>query len=486
MSMFSESLRAFLGPVVEHLDDPSVTEIMINGPESVWVERQGQLTQTHSRFTEDGLLAAARNMAQFVGRPLNDENPRLDARLPDGSRIHVLLPPMARCGAVIAIRKFHPGGLTIENLIGYGSVTPEAARFLQVCVQTKRNMMVAGGTGSGKTTLLNVLSHFIPNEERIITIEDSAELQLNQQHLVPLESRPPDRHGRNAVTMRDLLHSSLRLRPDRIVIGEVRGGECFDLLQAMNTGHGGTLSTVHANSPLETMSRLESLAMLSGVGLPLRALRAQVSSAIHLVVCTNRLRDGSRRLTAIGEVLPLDEKGDYRVQDLFIFTQQRSGRQDRVEGYLSPTGVVPSFQPALLADGFEDMEPAFFSPARYGYPPPPYFIGQAVAPNSTAPETLPAEAPETLAPDAVAPETLAPDALDPDALLPEGLEAVATGFEQEPYGAAHAASDYPEDAFTERKQRDGAVQRSPRPTREAVLKPDDTNPALTVDDLKGY
>jgi pilus assembly protein CpaF len=371
--VFSESLRAFLKPVVELLDDPTVTEIMINGPDEVWIEREGLLSRTDARFTEDGLLAAARNMAQYVGRPLSDEQPRLDARLPDGSRIHVILPPMARCGAVIAIRKFHPGGLTIEDLIRFGAVTGEAARFLEVLVQVKKNMIVAGGTGSGKTTLLNVVSHFIPNEERILTIEDSAELQLHQEHLVPLESRPPDRHGKNAVTMRDLLHSALRLRPDRIIIGEVRGGECFDLLQAANTGHGGMLSTVHANSSLETLSRLESLALLADVGLPLRAVRAQVSSAIDVVVTTGRLRDGSRKLTAVSEVLPLDEKGDYRVQDLFVFTQTRSARSGRVRGYLSPTGVLPTFFAKIVSDGFDDITEDFFNPATYGYPAPRYY-----------------------------------------------------------------------------------------------------------------
>lgn len=371
--VFSESLRAFLKPVLEYLDDPSVTEIMINGPDDVWIERGGLLARTGARFHEDGLLAAARNMAQYVGRPLSDEQPRLDARLPDGSRIHVILPPMARCGAVIAIRKFHPGGLTIEDLIRFGSLTGEAARFLEVLVQIKKNMIVAGGTGSGKTTMLNVVSHFIPNEERILTIEDSAELQLTQEHLVPLESRPPDRHGKNAVTIRDLLHSALRLRPDRIVIGEVRGGECFDLLQAANTGHGGMLSTVHANSSLETLSRLESLALLADVGLPLRAVRAQVAAAIDVVLCTGRLRDGSRKVTALSEVLPLDEKGDYRVQDLFVFTQTRSARGGRVRGYLSPTGVLPTFFPKIVAEGYDDITEDFFNPATYGYASPRYF-----------------------------------------------------------------------------------------------------------------
>ena len=388
MSMFSESLRAFLKPVVPYLDDPNITEIMINGPDEVWVEQTGRLYRTNVRFTEDGLLAAARNMAQFVGRPLSDEHPRLDARLPDGSRIHVLLPPMARCGTVVSIRKFYPGGYTIDDLIRFGSLTPEVGRVLEVLVQSKKNVMVAGGTGSGKTTLLNVLSRFIPDDERILTIEDSAELQLSQQHLVPLESRPPDRHGRNAITIRDLLHSALRLRPDRIVIGEVRGGECFDLLQAMNTGHGGMLSTCHANSPLETLSRIESLALLADVGLPLRAVRAQVASAINIVVCGSRMRDGTRRLTAVSEVLPLSETGDYRAQDLFVFTQTGLDDSGMVQGYLAPTGILPTFQSKLVADGFDDMVEAFFNPATHGYPRPRHFLGQqrragGIAPTDT-------------------------------------------------------------------------------------------------------
>ncbi len=248
--------------------------------------------------------------------------------------------------------------------------------MLEVLVVGKKNVVVAGGTGSGKTTLLNVLSRCIPNEERILTIEDSAELQLTQDHLVPLETRPPDRHDKGEVSIRDLLHSSLRLRPDRIVIGEVRGGECFDLLQAMNTGHGGMLCTTHANSPIETLSRLESLALLADIGLPLTAVRAQVASAIDMVVCQARLRDGSRKVTAISEVLPLTRGGDYRVQDLFVFTQSAGARDAKVEGFLAPTGVVPTFQGKLAADGFDDMTEAFFKPETYGLPQPPYFTGE--------------------------------------------------------------------------------------------------------------
>ncbi len=376
MSMFNETLRAFLKPVIYFLDDPSISEILINGPSDIWVERYGQLMRTDAFFTEDGLLAAARNMAQFVGRPLNDTYPRLDARLPDGSRIHVVLPPMARCGTLISIRKFYPGGLSIEKLIKFGTMTSELARFLEVLVVSKKNIIVAGGTGSGKTTLLNVLSHFIPGDERILTIEDSVELQLGHEHVVALESRPPDVQGRNAVTIRDLLHSALRLRPDRIIVGEVRGGECFDFLQAMNTGHGGMLSTCHANSARETLTRLESLALLADIGLPLRAVRAQVASAVDIVVCSARFRDGTRKITSVSEVLPLDEKGDYRVQDIFIFSQTHVDSRGKIHGYLSPTGILPTFYKKLIAEGFQDLEEAFYQPQTYGYPIPLHFIGE--------------------------------------------------------------------------------------------------------------
>jgi pilus assembly protein CpaF len=248
MSMFQESLRAFLKPVTQYLDDESVSEIMINGEKDVWIERKGRLYKTDAVFTEEGLLGAARNMAQYVGRPLSEDRPRLDARLPDGSRIHVVLPPIARKGTTISIRKFFKDKLTPENLIRFGSITPPMVRVIEAAVRVKLNMLVSGGTGSGKTTLLNILSSLIPNDERILTIEDSAELQLNQEHLVPFESRPPDKFGKGEVNMGHLLHSALRLRPDRIIVGEVRGGEAFDLMQAMNTGHGGSMASRSAAS----------------------------------------------------------------------------------------------------------------------------------------------------------------------------------------------------------------------------------------------
>ena len=368
--MYEKSVKEFLKPVRHFLEDGSVSEIMINGPEDVWIERSGKLYRTDAKFTPEGLEAAARNVAQYVGRIITDERPRLDARLPDGSRVHVVLPPIARKGTAIAIRKFFPGSLTVPQLIEFGALTPEWARFIDACVKTSQNVIVAGGTGSGKTTLLNVVSSLIPNEERILTIEDSAELQLLQDHLVAFESRPPDKMGRGAVTIAHLLHSSLRLRPDRIVIGEVRGGEAFDLMQAMNTGHSGSMCTVHANSPTETCRRLESLCLMSEIELPMVAIRAQIASALNIVICCARFHDGSRRLTHIAEVLPLNEKGDYRTQDLFVYTVTGKDEQGRIQGYHSPTGMLPTFMDQLAAYGYPEMDESFFDPATYGYERP--------------------------------------------------------------------------------------------------------------------
>lgn len=371
MSLYAESLRAFLKPVLSYLDDESVTEIMINGPEDVWVERKGRLFKTDARFSEEGLLGAARNMAQFVGRPLTDERPRLDARLPDGSRIHVVLPPVARRGTTVTIRKFFKDRLTVDSLYKLGSMSREMGRLIEAVVLTKLNMIVSGGTGSGKTTLLNVISSFIPDDERILTIEDSAELQLNQSHLVSFESRPPDKFGKGAVDMGDLLHSSLRLRPDRIIVGEVRGGEAFHLMQALNTGHAGSLSTVHANTPTDTLRRLESLCLMSTVEMPLVAVRAQVASAINVIVCCDRLHDGARKVTYISEVLPLSEKGDYRTQPIWVFCPLGKDEDGNLLGYHAPTGIVPHFAYRLRSNGFTEMDDKFFDPQTYGLPAPP-------------------------------------------------------------------------------------------------------------------
>jgi pilus assembly protein CpaF len=380
MSMYNESLRAFLKPVLPYLDDPTVSEIMINGPTDVWIERKGKVSKTDATFTEEGLIGAARNMAQFVGRLLNDERPRLDARLPDGSRIHVVIPPIARRGTTISIRKFFKDKLTIDSLIKFKSMTKEMARLIDAGIHTKLNMLVSGGTGSGKTTLLNIVSSLIPDEERILTIEDSAELQLNQSHLVAFESRPPDKFGKGGVDMGDLLHSALRLRPDRIVVGEVRGGEAFHLVQAMNTGHGGSLATTHANTPTDTLRRIESLCLMSGIELPMVAIRAQVASAINFVICCERLHDGSRKTIALSEVLPLSEKGEYRTQDIFVFTPVTKDEDGHILGYHAPTGIIPTFVDRARAYGFSDLDESFFDPATYGLPPPPSFrLGETYA-----------------------------------------------------------------------------------------------------------
>ncbi len=373
--MFSESLRAFLKPVVPYLDDESVTEILINGPAEVWVERHGKLCRTDARFSEEGLLGAARNIAQFVGRPLTDERPRLDARLDDGSRVHVVLAPISRQGTTIAIRKFFKDKLTPETLVSFGSMTPPMLRLIEAAVQLKLNMLVSGGTGSGKTTLLNVLSTLIPPDERILTIEDSAELQLSQPHVVSFETRPSDKLGKGEVTMASLLHSALRLRPDRIIVGEVRGGEAFDLMQAMNTGHGGSMATVHANSPVDSLRRIESLCLMSSVEMPLVAVRAQVASAINFLVTCERLNDGSRKTVAISEVLPLSEKGDYRTPNLWLFVPVTKDTNGKVLGYHAPTGIVPGWLAKARAYGFTDLDETFFDPETYGVPPPPMVHG---------------------------------------------------------------------------------------------------------------
>ncbi len=375
MTMYTESLRAFLKPVLPYLDDEAVTEIMINGPTDIWIEKKGLVTKVDVSFSEEGLLGAARNMAQFVGRILSDERPRLDARLPDGSRIHIVIPPIARKGTTISIRKFFKDRLKPQNLVEFGSITQKMVRVIESAVRVKLNMVVSGGTGSGKTTLLNILSSLIPDDERILTIEDSAELQLQQSHLVPFESRPPDKFGKGEVTMGHLLMSALRLRPDRIVVGEVRGGEAFDLMQAMNTGHGGSMATVHANTPTDTLRRLESLCLMSGVELPMVAVRAQVASAINFIVCCERLQDGSRKTIAVSEVLPLNEKGDYRTQDLWLYIPVAKDENGKILGYHAPTGVLPTFLAKARAYGFDDLDEAYFDPRTYGVPPPPMIHG---------------------------------------------------------------------------------------------------------------
>lgn len=332
MEQANSFLVLFLAPVKDFLEDDNVSEILINGPEQIYIEKSGKLQKTNAVFaSESALKAAASNIAKSVGRILNDDNPRLDARLPDGSRVHAVIPPLSRCGTVIAIRKFKKDTLSIEKMLSFGSLSNDAVLLIKTLVGLHKNVIVSGATSSGKTSVLNALSSFIGNDERVLVIEDASELQLQQEHIVSFETRKADKNGNGEVTIRDLIVSSLRLRPDRLVIGEIRGGEALDLLQALNTGHAGSMSTIHANSPLDCLFRMETCALLSGVEIPLTALRAQIASAIDAVVHTARLSDGSRKVVAISEVLPL-KNGEYQTNDLIVWQTSRIAPDGKVEG----------------------------------------------------------------------------------------------------------------------------------------------------------
>jgi pilus assembly protein CpaF len=359
--MFAQTVKQFLNPILPLLEDGTVSEIMINGPFHVYIERSGKVKLTDFKFRDEGQLKAAiTNIAQFVGRQLNDENPRMDARLPDGSRVHAIIPPICKQGVSVAIRKFSEEKLTPQKLMDFGAMTPHMADFLKVIVGVERNLLVSGGTGSGKTSLLNVLTGMIHQGERVVVIEDSTELQPQQAHVLQLESRPPDKYGRGEVKIRDLLHSSLRLRPDRVVIGEIRGGEALDLLQAMNTGHGGSMGTVHSTTPAQCLQRMETLCMFAGVELPLYAIRAQVAGALEMIVQTSRMRDGSRKITHITEVLPLDDAGRYRTSDIFLFEAEGLHPESgKVLGRHKPTGNIPTYLKFARANGYELTEEYF-------------------------------------------------------------------------------------------------------------------------------
>jgi pilus assembly protein CpaF len=353
-SIFKVTLMKFLHPVGTFIDDPTVSEIMINGPHEVYVERAGKIEKTDAAFDdEELLLAAARNIAQYTNKRVTEQTARFDSRLPDGSRVHVVMPRCSRKGLSIAIRKFSSKCFTLEGLVEGGSLSPEAKEYIEIVVDLEKNLIVSGGTGSGKTSLLNAISAKIPETERIIVIEDSSELQLQQPHVLSFETASADRHGHGAVTIRDLFHSALRMRPDRIVIGECRGGEALDLIQAMTSGHGGSMSTLHANTSTDALNRLETMALMSGIEMPLSALRAQVASAIDVVIQLNRLNDGRRMVTEISEVGPLSPTGQYQVTRIFSLKESPSpatglpalslrwgGEQSTLTGYVREHGLT--------------------------------------------------------------------------------------------------------------------------------------------------
>ncbi|NJN79061.1 MAG: CpaF family protein [Anaerolineales bacterium] len=355
IEIFKQVLNDLLGfgPLQPLLDDPDITEIMVNGPKKVFIEKAGKLTKSSISFDDDDhVLRIIDRIILPLGRRVDYDSPTVDARLPDGSRVNAVVRPVAIDGPSITIRKFRKDRLQVSDLINYGSLTKHMAEFLEACVKAHFNVVISGGTGSGKTTLLNVLSGFIPENERIITIEDAAELQLQQDHVMRMETKSANADGLHAVPIRELVKNSLRMRPDRIVVGEVRGGEALDMLQAMNTGHDGSLTTVHANSPRDAISRMETLVLMAGMDLPLKVVRQQISSAIDVIVQQSRLKDGQRKVTAVTEVAGME--GDIVVlTDIFKFHQTGVTTDGKVEGELRPSGIRPLFTPRLEAAGYK-------------------------------------------------------------------------------------------------------------------------------------
>jgi pilus assembly protein CpaF len=339
------------GTIQRLLDDPEITEIMINGPEQIYVERQGRIEKSRVKLSNDEIMRLIDRIITPIGRRIDAEQPMVDARLPDGSRVNAVIPPVALDGPGITIRKFARERMKIDDLIRLGSLSEHMAGFLEACVVSHLNTIVSGGTGSGKTTLLNVLSGYIPEGERIVTIEDAAELQLHQEHVFRLEAKPANADGNGEITIRSLVRNALRMRPDRIIVGEVRGGEALDMLQAMNTGHDGSLTTLHANSPRDAVSRLETLVLLAGFDLPLKVVREQIASAVDLIVQQSRLRDGSRKVTSISEVVGME--GDTIVMtELFRFEETGVDQAGKIEGRLVSTGMRPMFESRLKLAGF--------------------------------------------------------------------------------------------------------------------------------------
>lgn len=349
-----------LGPLESLLENPEISEIMVNGPDRVYVETRGKIRLTNVKFRDDvHVMNVINRIVASVGRRIDESSPMVDARLADGSRVNAIIPPCALSGPTITIRKFSSTPLTVADLIRFGSVSPQMVTFLEACVKARLNIVVSGGTGSGKTTLLSVLSAYIPEDERIVTIEDAAELQLRQEHVITLESKPPNVEGTGAVTIRDLVRNALRMRPDRIVVGEVRSGETLDMLQAMNTGHDGSLTTAHANSPRDLMSRLETMVLMSGFDMPIKAIREQIASALDVVVQQSRLRDGSRKIISISEVVGME--GDtITLQDIFVYRPTGFGPDGTAGSFIS-TGIRPGFVEKMADNGVAVRDEWFHS-----------------------------------------------------------------------------------------------------------------------------
>ena len=357
--VFNEAMR--LGPLEALLADDTVSEIMVNGPHKVYIERRGKLVLSDCQFTDDAsVLSVIERIVAPLGRRIDESQPYVDARLADGSRVNAIIAPLALSGPTITIRKFAKKALTPQDFIRFGTWTYNAAEFMKLCVLLRKNIIVAGGTGSGKTTLLNLLSGYIPHDERIVTVEDAAELRLQQPHVVRLEARPPNIEGKGAVTIRDLVKNCLRMRPDRIIVGECRGGESLDMLQAMNTGHDGSLTTVHANSPRDVISRLETMVLMSGMELPSKAIREQISSAVDIIIHESRLSDGSRKVVAITEVTGL-EGNQIVMQDIFAFKQTGVTNEGKIIGEFKPTGAIPTWYDQLAGRGIS-CSPKMFDP----------------------------------------------------------------------------------------------------------------------------
>lgn len=352
LSYVKDELLAY-GPITPLLENPLVSEVMVNSYNEVYYEKNGKVYRSNVHFIDNQhVMRVIERIVSPIGRRVDESSPMVDARLPDGSRVNAIIPPLALKGPSLTIRKFSETPFTIKDLINFKTVDEKMAKFLEMCVKSRLNIFISGGTGSGKTSTLNVLSSFIPNDDRIVTIEDAAELKLEQEHIVALESRPPNIEGKGQITIRDLVRNSLRMRPDRIVVGEVRGAEALDMLQAMNTGHDGSLSTGHANSPRDILSRLETMVLMAGYELPVKAIREQIANAIDLIVHQSRMKDGTRKITHITEVLGLEGE-TIVLQDLFVFRETRSSEDGRIEGKFISTGIRPKFTEQLEINGYE-------------------------------------------------------------------------------------------------------------------------------------